>query len=257
MTAVSRKYSSVFLFTLSAIAFLLYASFNFVDSPDEYTNDYDLVEKQRGVHVFGRIDSTNLNAFQDDNIEWITLVSWGFQKDVDSPEVSHGASDSNRVERHNMHWCESIERVRNAGFKVFFKPHLWVHEPTEGKWRSDIFPNTDEDWESWKSSYTDFILRYAKVAEDAGAEMYCLGTEFTRLTTEKPEYWRYLIQEVRKVYSGKLTYAANWYQEYERVIFWDDLDYIGIQAYFPLTKKQEPKVNDLVHGWSRSRSLRQ
>ena len=50
------------------------------------------------------------------------------------------------------------------------------------------------------------------------------------------------------MYSGKLTFGANWYLEYEDVTFWDDLDYIGIQAYFPLTKKENQGVDELVKG---------
>lgn len=45
--------------------------------------------------------------------------------------------------------------------------------------------------------------------------------------------WRQLIADTRKVYSGKLTYAAN-FDNYEDVAFWDALDFVGINAYFPL-----------------------
>jgi hypothetical protein len=45
--------------------------------------------------------------------------------------------------------------------------------------------------------------------------------------------WRDLIRAVRKVYTGRITYAAN-FDQYARVGFWDDLDWIGINAYFPL-----------------------
>lgn len=45
--------------------------------------------------------------------------------------------------------------------------------------------------------------------------------------------WRELIQKVRRVYGGKLTYAAN-FDQYDQVGFWDALDLIGINAYFPL-----------------------
>lgn len=45
--------------------------------------------------------------------------------------------------------------------------------------------------------------------------------------------WYKLIKKVRKVYSGKLTYAAN-FDNYQNVGFWNKLDYIGINAYFGL-----------------------
>ena len=45
--------------------------------------------------------------------------------------------------------------------------------------------------------------------------------------------WTQLIQAVRNVYKGKLTYAAN-FDNYKDVAFWDQLDFIGINAYFKL-----------------------
>jgi hypothetical protein len=48
--------------------------------------------------------------------------------------------------------------------------------------------------------------------------------------------WRRVIAAVRGVTSARLTYAAN-FDAYQRVAFWDALDAIGIQAYFPLTDK--------------------
>ena len=45
--------------------------------------------------------------------------------------------------------------------------------------------------------------------------------------------WDELIAAVRTVYSGELTYAAN-FDQYRAVGFWPGLDLIGINAYFPL-----------------------
>jgi len=103
----------------------------------------------------------------------------------------------------------------------------------------------------WKKSYRDFILRYAEIAEQANAEMFCVGVEFSRLSVEKPEFWKKIIQEVRNIYSGKITYAANWYNEFEKVNFWEDLDFIGIQAYFPLTENEYPSVRQISKGWNK------
>ena len=208
-------------------------------------------DKQKGAHVFGVMDTTNFQPLMESNLEWVTMVSWGFQDDYDSPIVSHHDGDSVHMLQHNAHWRRKIELVRAAGFKVFFKPHLWVNAPSDGKWRSDIYPTNEENWELWKESYRNFILRYAKVAEKANAEMFCIGIEFSRLSVEKPDFWKNLIQEVRRVYSGKITYAANWYNEFEKVTFWDKLDFIGIQAYFPLVKNKYPSVEQISKGWNK------
>ena len=47
-----------------------------------------------------------------------------------------------------------------------------------------------------------------------------------------------------------MTYAANW-TDYERVPFWDALDVIGIQAYFPLTQERDPDAAELDAAWAR------
>ena len=207
--------------------------------------------KQKGVHIFGRTDSIDFEPLSQTNIDWITLVSYGYQEQHDTPEVRHTRRDTSFARRRDARLIKRIEAAKAAGFKVFVKPHIWMRATPEGKWRSDIYPVNDENWELWKKSYREFIIRYAKIAEKSNAEMFCIGTELTRLSLEKPDFWRSLIQEVRKIYSGKITYAANWYKEYEKIEFWDDLDYIGIQAYFPLVKKKNPTVEQLSNGWNK------
>ena len=210
----------------------------------------EINSKQKGAHVFGRLDSTNFHFLTRNNIEWVTLVPWGSQKDYDSPIVRHQRGDSLHTAKRDSSWLKRVELVHNAGFKVFVKPHIWMHAPSDGKWRSEIYPTSDENWELWKKSYREFIIRYAKLAQKANAEMFCVGTELTRLSTEKPIFWNTLIKEVRTIYSGKITYAANWYNEYEKVLFWDKLDYIGIQAYFPLVDNKHPDVQQISDGWT-------
>jgi len=207
--------------------------------------------KQKGVHFFGSLDSTNLQALAQNNIEWLTLVPWGGQKDFDSPIVKHYYGDSLEILRRDSSWVNRIELARAAGFKVFVKPHVWINNPSNNTWRSDIFPTTDENWLLWKKSYRDFTFRCAKIAAQANAEMFCIGTEFTRLAIEKPLFWKKLIREVRAIYPGKITYAANWYKEYEKITFWEELDFIGIQAYFPLVKNEYPSVQDISKGWKK------
>ena len=208
-------------------------------------------EKQKGAHVFGIDDSTNYQPLIQSNLDWVTLVPWGFQNDYNDSIVAHHDGDSLRILQNDADWCHWIKSVRAAGFKVFFKPHLWVDSPSDGKWRSDIYPTNDKNWELWKKTYRNFIIRYAKIAEKSNAEMFCIGIEFSRLSVEKPEFWKSLIQEIRSIYSGKITYAANWYHEFDKITFWDDLDFIGIQAYFPLVKNENPSVEQISKGWKK------
>ncbi len=218
---------------------------------ERQSNYKDLSTKMKGTHVFGRIDSSNVTQFKENNIEWIALVPWAFQADYQSAEVRSSRGDSLEIIKRNNRWINQINTSQNAGYKVFLKPHLWLGDDTTGMWRSDVFPTNDENWELWKSSYREFILSYAKIAEETEAELYCIGVEFSKLTEKYPAFWRSLIKDVRNIYSGKITYAANWYQEYEHISFWDQLDYIGIQAYFPLTKNDNPTTKEIAKGWEK------
>lgn len=208
--------------------------------------------KQRGAHLFRYRDTTDFSFLDEMNIEWLTLVPWGYMGGVQDSIVGHHRSRRGRtMAQADSSWISNIKKVSAKGYKIFLKPHIWLHSPEAGKWRSDIYPKNEADWITWKESYREFILRYARVAEAGGAEMYCIGTELTRLSKEMPQFWRELITEIKEVYSGKLTYAANWYKEYEDITFWDELDYIGIQAYFPLVKNESPSREELTTGWNK------
>ncbi len=139
-----------------------------------------------------------------------------------------------------------IQEAHELGLKILIKPHL-AYWRSPFSWRGEIDFDTDEAWTRFWSDYEKWILALASVATEADA--FAVGTELDRtLAQEQP--WRGLIGRVRKVYEGPLTYAANW-SDYQRVPFWDALDAIGIQAYFPLTEARSPNESDLREGWDR------
>lgn len=149
---------------------------------------------------------------------------------------------------------QTIEYAREKGLKVMLKPHLWVGG--EG-WPGSLSFDNEVDWGTWQSSYTDFILRYAEIAEAMDVEVLTIGTECKQLVRERPEFWRFLIRKVRQVYGGKLTYQANW-DNYKAVSFWDQLVYISVSGYFPLTDEDEPADSVIAKGWENPlKSLKQ
>ena len=60
-------------------------------------------------------------------------------------------------------------------------------------------------------------------------------------------HWGRVIDEARARFDGTLTYAAN-FDQYEQVAFWGRLDMMGINAYFPLRKRDldRPDPDSLV-----------
>lgn len=137
------------------------------------------------------------------------------------------------------------KELHGKGIKVMLKPQIWIRN---GEFTGELKPQSETQWVVLEKSYSDFILTYAKVAQESKVDIFCIGTELHRFVENRPEYWYRLINQVKQEYKGKLTYAANW-DEYTKTPFWKDLDYVGIDGYFPLSEEKSPKKEDLVKGW--------
>ena len=148
--------------------------------------------------------------------------------------------------------AQSILQAKEMGLKVVLKPHLETNQPRI--WRAELAPT---DPKAWFDSYKAMMVEYAKVAELAGAEMLCVGTEMnsmidpTKVCSDGKTYtekWVEIIEAVRAVYSGKVTYAAT-YDTVMKVGFWDKVDYIGVDAYIPSSTVNDPTVDQIVDAW--------
>jgi hypothetical protein len=140
----------------------------------------------------------------------------------------------------------AVELTREAGMKLFWKPHLAYWGSFD--WRGDIaFGDDEAAWRRFFDGYREFIVDQAKFAERVGAELFAVGVE-TDATTFREKEWRRIVDAVRQVYKGRITYAANW-DNLGGVGFWDALDVIGVHAYFPLADGDGPDAETLRRGW--------
>ncbi|MBN8734474.1 MAG: hypothetical protein J0L64_28315 [Acidobacteria bacterium] len=115
--------------------------------------------------------------------------------------------------------------ARGLGMKVMLKPHVWRPQGDQ--------PLTEKERERWFREYGTFLEHYARMAKRIHADTFCIGVEFGSLTEDEAQ-WRGLIARVRAIYAGPLVYAANFGKEFESIRFWDALDYIGLDNYYPL-----------------------
>jgi hypothetical protein len=127
----------------------------------------------------------------------------------------------------------TIEQAKARGLRVLLIPHLWVET---GGWRGEMDPQGDAGWPAYQASYRSFILAWARDAQAAGADAFSIGVECKSWSGRFGEYWTALIGDVRAVFDGALTYSANW-DEAEDVLFWDQLDWIGVNAFYPLAQR--------------------
>ena len=144
-----------------------------------------------------------------------------------------------------------LNRSRELGLRTMLSPHVDLTMHDNAAWRAEIGFDNNEDWDTWFANYEEFVLKYAALAEKHEVDIYNIGTELTLCATQRPDKWRLLIPKIRKVYSGKLIYTANWFEEYRDIRFWDLLDYAGISAYFPLTTRERPSIWDLKRNWKK------
>lgn len=139
---------------------------------------------------------------------------------------------------------KTIDYAHTHDIKVMLKPQIWSHSG----WIGDQAFDTEKEWLDWEKHYTEFIMFFADIAAQHDVEMLCIGTELKQHIRFRPEYYKQLIPKIREIYCGKLIYSANW-DSYAEVPFWDQLDYIGLSAYFPLSEKNTPKITDLKKSW--------
>ena len=163
----------------------------------------------------------------------VTLVPYGFTRAPEATDVRWRGSDET-----DERVTGTIREARRLGLATVLKPQLW----SRGRWTGDIAFADESAFRLWMASYRAFILHYARMAELERADLLVVGTELGGLTVHEAD-WRALIREVRGVYRGPLTYAANWGREFETLAFWDELDLLGVNFYYPLAAPgEEPRA---------------
>jgi len=208
--------------------------------------------RQRGVAwVAGRdeVTAADFAPLLRNHVDWIAQTPFGWQEAVDSPEVRMATSGKVWWGESDAGLAATARLARERGIKTLLKPHLWLRQPQPGQWLDAVAMRSEADWHLWFADYRAFLLHYARLAEREGMEALAVGTELHQAAVGREADWRRLISEVRQVYRGRLTYCANWHREYEEVRFWDALDFIGVQAYFPVSAGPKPTVEELVEGW--------
>jgi hypothetical protein len=192
------------------------------------------------------ISQKHITPVLNSKSNFVALMPYSFIRNLDYPKIEFNTNREWFGETENglLQYAKEFKKVN---IKIMVKPHLWLRR---GGFTGHLKPTTEENWKLLEDTYKAYILTYAKAAEALDAEVLCIGTELKEFVMNRPDYWVQLIKEIRAIYKGKLTYAANW-DEYKRLSFWNELDYIGIDAYFPLSDVKTPTVAHLEEGWAK------
>jgi len=193
--------------------------------------------------------TTSQNALAATGATWAGVLVTQYQADATANTI---AADPNRTPT-DAAVVAAITEFHSQNLKVMLKPHV---DSEDGAWRGTFQPS---DPASWFQSFQMFIVHYATLARDNNVEMLCLGTEYTKLSGATfLADWTAVITAIRNSgYTGLLSYAANATfagDEFTSVSFCDQVDVIGLDAYFPLTNQNDPTIAQLVAAWSSNKN---
>jgi hypothetical protein len=177
---------------------------------------------------------------------WVSLTPFGRIGSLASSEVSLEFEAPLDENRKNV--LDGIRMAHQRGLKVLLVPHLWVES---GEWRALVDPGSDAAWARWAGSYKRFLLTWAEVAREGSAEMLSVGVELRSwVTTARAASFLPIITEIRKAYPGLLTYSANW-DDVDDTVLLQDIDLIGINAFYPLAEEEGAPFYKLLEGGRR------
>jgi len=195
--------------------------FNFAHEGYQIFNGYGSRMAQQSLQ---RIAALNANS--------VAIIPYTFMRD---PKVAAPIPISQRAGQENDEASvRSHYDAQQLGMTTLLKPQIWIRN----SWPGEIEMDSPKAWNTFFRSYTNWITHYALLAEIHQFDILCIGVEMTETVLQKPAEWRKLIRKIRTIYSGPITYSSNWGKEFEQLTFWDDLDYMGLSCYYPLTNKK-------------------
>jgi len=193
-----------------------------------------------GTDVFGTGTSAKeLNLLASSGVNSVAIVPNYYMDSITSNSVF-----ADGITPTDADVIAGIRAAQAAGLDVLLKPHV---DPLDGIWRAYLDPT---DPAAWFASYKAMLVNYATIAQQTGLKTMSIGTELASMTgANYRAQWLDIIDAVRNVFDGELTYSAEW-GEAKTLSFWDKLDVIGIDGYFPLSASDKvPTAAELKLSW--------
>ena len=217
------------------------------ERPDTYFKGVSFSHEGRGSGGYGsRAALRELGRIREHGANAVALVPYAFTAAPNETAIRFQTLET------DARLLRSAARARRLGLAVMLKPHLWAGRRFHG----DISFRDEARFDAWFEDYRNWMLHYARFAELHGIEVLAVGNELAGLTVRE-DAWRGLIAQVRRIYRGPLTYAAHWEEELERLSFWDELDYIGVNFYFPIAASGEDPEHDSAEILAAKRRINQ
>ncbi|WP_196889729.1 glycoside hydrolase family 113 [Aureivirga sp. CE67] len=223
--------------------------------PDPCENSVEIVEEKiKGgsiLQTWQLADAFyNLQLKEKTNANWIALT----------PLISINKSGENTPSKpykfpthdevYKMH--EIIKNVRLNGIEnIMIKPLTAFWSVDGGHYWVDFHVKSEEEWEEIEAAYEEFYYGFAELSVIYPEfKLLSIGNELKEFSRRRPAFFSRLAKRIKTDFPNlKLTYSSNW-DEFSHVEFWGDLDYIGVNSYFPLINKKTPSVEDVEKGYA-------
>jgi hypothetical protein len=174
---------------------------------------------------------------------WIAVVVTCYQDSLQSTVIRCSPDSGTPSDESLIH---VINYAHELGMRVMLKPHIDILADQGWRWQID-YGDDAARWQTWFQGYSTFVTHYAELAETLQVDYFVAGTELSG-TVRHADEWRQVIADIRKVYSGPLTYASEM-DEATLIQWWDELDAIGINAYKVLAQDNDPTLDELRMAW--------
>ena len=180
---------------------------------------------------------------------WISVIVRVFQETISSTEISgnqYGTASDEAIQH-------IIDLAHSHGMRIALLPSLALSNDPD-HWNGDIGIafTTESQWQEWFTSFREFINYYAVFAQEAGVDLFFIGSELPGVTHREQD-WRRVIKEVRERYEGRISYDSVYWGypqgECERIKWWDAVDYVATDVWYTLADKSDPTVEELKQAW--------
>ena len=207
-----------------------------------------LLRSHRGVieddlsHAAARRSDASLERLAALGANGVAILPYAFLSDPDRPApIRPPTRPGSETDGAVVH---AVRTAQSLGLTVLLKPHIWVRD----SWPGEVRMASRADWDRFFEYYERWILHYALIAEIHDIPLLSVGVELSAATLGREDRWVELVQRVRAVYSGAVVYSANWGEEFEGLGFWNAFNYIGVDAYYPLSPNPEASDRELREG---------
>lgn len=157
-----------------------------------------------------------------------------------------------------------LSKTKSSGLSVGVYPHLGPYQMMESWWLSRA--HTEAWWNEFFSSYSDFVLNYAKIANISGADVLILGGKNLLPAFEGgmlpdgsesdvplgfDRNWLELISDIREIYTGRLIWATQVNLEIDPLPdFVHEFDEIYVSVDTPLVLGEHPTFEMIQAGFT-------